>query len=87
MRRILQENQPVLKEKWNLRTDWLQIVDEKNGVVCLVIMFDQEGLSVALKCFSQAVSNFLLSSVKNTKNSHDLHFNNHNSGSKDDFYL
>ena len=87
----------MLKEKWNLPTDWLQIVDEKNGVVCLVIMFAQEDLSVALKCFSQAVSNYkqkiiqfirrMLSSVKNTKNSHDLHFNHHNSGSKDDFYL
>ena len=49
-------------------------------------MFTQKDLSVALKCFAQAVTNFLLSSVENTKKSHVLHFNNHNSGSKHDFY-
>ena len=30
-------------------------------------MFTQEDLSVALKCFAQAVTNCLLSSVENTK--------------------
>ena len=59
---------------------------KKNGVICLVIMFTQENLSVALKCFAQAVTNFLLSSAENTKKSHVLHFNNHNSGSKHNFY-
>ena len=39
----------------------------KNGIICLVIMFTQEDLSVALKCFTQAVTNGLLSSAENTK--------------------
>ena len=52
----------------NLPTDRLQIVDEKNGVICLVIIFTQEDLSVALKCFAKAVTNFLLSSAENTRN-------------------
>ena len=43
------------------------MVDEKNGVICLVIMFTEEDLSVALKCFAQAVTNCLLSSADNTK--------------------
>ena len=25
--------------KWNISTEWTQRVDEKNGVICLVIMF------------------------------------------------
>ena len=25
--------------KWNISTEWTQKVDEKNGVICLVIMF------------------------------------------------
>ena len=37
------------------------------GVVCLVIMCTQEYLSVALKCFAQAVTNCLLSSAESTK--------------------
>ena len=49
-------------QKWNVPTDRVQIVDEK-----IVIMFTQEGLSVALKCFAQAVTNLLLSSAENTK--------------------
>ena len=72
-------------QKWNVPTDRVQIADEKNGVICLVIMFTQEDVSVALKCFALAVTNFLLPSAENTK-SHVLHFNNHNSGSKHDFY-
>ena len=68
-------------QKWNVPRDRVQ----KNGVICLYIMFTQEDLSVALKCFAQAVTNFLLSS-ENTKKSHVLHFNNHNSGSKHEFY-
>ena len=59
---------------------------EQNGVICLVIMFTQEDLSVALKFFAQAVTNFLLTSIENTKKIHVLHFNNHNSKSKHDFY-
>ena len=59
---------------------------EQNGVICLVIMFTQEDLSVALKCFAQAVTNFLLLSAENTKKSHILQFNSHNSGRKHDFY-
>ena len=50
-------------QKWNVPTDRVQIVDEKNGVICLVIMFTQENLSVALKYFAQAMTNFLLSSA------------------------
>ena len=73
-------------QKGNIPTDRVHIVDKKNGVICLVIMFTQEDLSIALKCFPQAVTNFLLSSAEKTKNSHVLHFNNHNSGSKHDFY-
>ena len=42
--------------------------------------------TVALKCFAQAATNFLLSSAENTKKSHVLHFNNHNPGSKHDLY-
>ena len=33
----------------------------------------QEDLSVALKCFAQAATNFLLLSAENTKRSHVLH--------------
>ena len=33
----------------------------------VVIMFTQEDLSVALKCFAQAVTNCLLQSAENTK--------------------
>ena len=73
-------------QKWNVATDRVKIVDEKDGVICLVIMFTREDLSVALKCFAQAVTNFLLLSAENAKKSHVLHFNNHNSGSKHDFY-
>ena len=68
-------------QKWNVPTERVQ----KMGVIDLVVMFTQEDLSVALKCFVQAVANFLLSS-KSTQKSHVLHFNTHNSGSKDDFY-
>ena len=68
-------------QKWNVPRDRVR----KNGVICLVIMSTQEDLSVALKCFAQAVTNFLLSS-ENTKKSHVLHINNHNSGSKHEFY-
>ena len=73
-------------QKWIVPTYRVQIINEENGVICLVIMFTQKDLSVALKCFAQAVTNFLPSSVENTKKSHILHFNNHNSGSKHDFY-
>ena len=38
-------------QKRNVPTDRVQMVDEKNGVICLVIMFTQEDLLVALKCF------------------------------------
>ena len=58
---------------------------QKNGVFVQVIVFIQEDLSVALKCFSQVVTNFLLLSAENTKKSHVLNFNNHNSGSKHNF--
>ena len=44
-------------QKWNLPTDWVQVADEKNGVICLVIKFTQEDLSVGLKCFAQVVTN------------------------------
>ena len=37
--------------KWNVPTDKVQIVDEKNEGT-------QEDLSVALKCFAQAATNF-----------------------------
>ena len=72
--------------KWNVPTDIVQIVDEQSGVICLVTMFTQEDLSVAFKFFDQAVINCLLSSAKRTKKNHVLHFKNHNSGSKLDFY-
>ena len=39
----------------------------KKWGICLVIMFTQEDLSVALKCVVQAVTNCLLSSAENTK--------------------
>ena len=29
---------------WNVPTDRVQIVNEKNGIICLVIMFTEEGL-------------------------------------------
>ena len=54
-------------QRWNVSTDIVQIVDENNGVICLVIMFTQEYLSVALKCFPQAVTNCLLSSTVKEK--------------------
>ena len=73
-------------QKWNVPTDWVRIVDEKNGVICLVTMFTQADLPLALKCFVQAVTNLLGSSAEKTKKSHVLHFNNHNFGSKHDFY-
>ena len=50
-----------------LPTDRVQMVDEKNGFICLVIMFTQEDLSVALKCLAQAVTNFFLLLAENTK--------------------
>ena len=46
--------------KWNVPTYRVQIVDWKNGVIFLVIMFTQKNLSAALKCFAQAAANFLL---------------------------
>ena len=52
--------------KWNVPTDKVQIVDEKNEGT-------QEDLSVALKCFAQAATNFLRLSAENTKRSHVLH--------------
>ena len=52
--------------KWNVPTDKVQIVDEKNEGT-------QEDLSVALKCFAQAATNFLLLSAENMKRSHVLH--------------
>ena len=73
-------------QKWNVPTDRVQRADEKTGVICLVIIFPQENLSVVLKCFDQDVANFLVSSAENTKKSHVLHFNNHNSENKHDFY-
>ena len=54
-------------QKRNVPTDIIQIVEEKNGVTFLVTLFTQEDLSVALKCFSQAVTNCLLSSAERTK--------------------
>ena len=55
-------------QRWNVPTDVVQIVDEKNGVICLVnIMFTQEDLSVALTFFAQAVTNCLLSTAERTK--------------------
>ena len=54
-------------QKWNVPTDIVQIVGEKNGVICLVTMYTQEDLSVARKCFAQAVTNCLLSSSERTR--------------------
>ena len=54
-------------QKRNVPTDIIQIVEGKNGVTFLVTLFTQEDLSVALKCFSQAVTNCLLSSAERTK--------------------
>ena len=43
-------------QRWSVPIDTFQIVDEKNGVICLVnTMFTQEDLSVALNG-SQAVT-------------------------------
>ena len=50
-------------QEWNVSTDIVQIVDENNGTICLVFMFTQEYLSVALRCFARAVTNCLLSSA------------------------
>ena len=33
-------------QKWNISTDRAQKVDEKNGVICLVIMFTLGGLVI-----------------------------------------
>ena len=41
--------------KWKVPADRAPIVDEKNGVICLVIIFTEEGLSVVIQCFTQAV--------------------------------
>ena len=52
-------------QRWNVPTDIVPIVDE---VFCLVnTMFTQEDLSVALKCFSQTVTNCLPSTAEKTK--------------------
>ena len=40
---------------------------EKNGVICLITLFTQDDLSVALNCFAKAVTNCLLSSAERTK--------------------
>ena len=61
-------------QKWNVRIDRVQIVDEKNGVISLVTTFTQEDLSLALKCFAQAMTNFLGSSAEKTKKSYVLHW-------------
>ena len=54
-------------EKWNVPTDIVQIVDEKNGVICLATMFSQEDPSVALKFFGWTVTNCMLSLGGRTK--------------------
>ena len=56
-------------QKWIVPTYRLQIVGEKNGVICLFIMFTQEDLPVTLKWFAQAVTNFLLPPAENKKRS------------------
>ena len=54
-------------EKWNIPTGIVQILDEKMRSFIKLTMFTQEDLSVALKCFSQAVNKCFLSSAERTK--------------------
>ena len=54
-------------KKKNVPTDIVQIVGEKNVVICLVTIYTQEDLSVARRCFAQAVTNCLLSSSERTR--------------------
>ena len=35
-------------QKWNMPTDTTQRVDEKNGVICLVIMFTPEVMVIRM---------------------------------------
>ena len=54
-------------QKWNIPTDRAQSVDEKNVVICLVIMFapgvmviKMSKMAHLLKCFAYTVTNVLL---------------------------
>ena len=54
-------------QKWNVPTDIFQIADEKNDIICLVIIFTQKDLPVERKWFAQAVTICLLPSSGRTK--------------------
>ena len=38
-------------QKWNVPTDWAQKVDEKTGVICLVIMFPSRNMVAEMSFF------------------------------------
>ena len=38
-------------QKWNIPTDWAQKVDEKIGVICLVIMFPSRNVVTEMSFF------------------------------------
>ena len=51
-------------QKWNIPTDRAQRVDEKNGVICLVIMFAPRVMVIKVSQMSHFLY-FLLMPVKN----------------------
>ena len=53
----------VLKYKWNKPTDRAERVDEKNGLVCLVIMFTPGVMVIKMSKIAQFMY-FLLMTVK-----------------------
>ena len=51
-------------QKWNIPTDRAQRVDEKNGVICLIIMFAPRVMVIKVSQMSHFLY-FLLMPVKN----------------------
>ena len=51
-------------QKWNIPTDRAQRIDEKNGVICLVIMYTPGVMVIKMQSISN-FSYFLLIPVKN----------------------
>ena len=54
----------IVMQKLNIPTDRAKRVDEKNGVICLVIMFIPRGMVIKISKMAYFLS-FLLMTVKN----------------------
>ena len=73
-------------QKWNVQRYRVQKVDEKDRVICLVIIFTQKISQLHLNALPKLWLIFCCCQQKIQKKSHALHFNNHNSGSEHNFY-